>query len=139
MKSVIELKVLGNYIDANGHMNNSRYFEFFEAGRWDYLKKTDARLLKEHGISHVLANISVNFKTSAFEGQKLQVETSIAKKDGKSLTIEQRLLFDATFLADCTAVNVFFDMKTGDTRTINSLVHLWPVLNNINQADKKTS
>jgi len=131
MKSVIELKVLGNYIDANGHMNNSRYFEFFEAGRWDYLKKTDARLLKEQGISHVLASISVNFKASAFEGQKLQVETCIAKKGGKSLTIEQKLLFDASLLADCTAVNVFFDMKTGDTRTINSLAHLWPVLNDI--------
>jgi YbgC/YbaW family acyl-CoA thioester hydrolase len=131
MKSTIELKVLTEHIDINNHMNNKRYFDFFETGRWDYLKTNGDlfNLFKDQGISHVAVHIGVNFKASAFEGQKIRIETHLSKKSNKSITVEQWAYCGDKLLADATVVNVFIDMKTGKSMEVNTLTHLWPDLN----------
>lgn len=133
MKSTIELKVLTEHIDINNHMNNKRYFEFFEAGRWDYLKANNDlfKLFEDQGVGHVAVHIGVNFKASAFEGQTVRIETYLSKKGNKSLTIDQLAFCGDKLLADATIVNVFIDMKTGHAMKIDALAHLWPDLNNI--------
>ena len=132
MKTIVEIKVRGYHIDHFNHVNNARYLEFLEEGRWAYSEKNNLiHLFHKNGISHVTVNININYRKSAFVGQVLRIETAVVRKGRKSVTMQQKILLNDTdtLIADAEVTNVFLNVNTGKVITVNKeLINLWPVL-----------
>jgi thioesterase III len=132
MKTIVEIKVRGYHIDHFNHVNNARYLEFLEEGRWAYSEKNNLiHLFHKNGISHVTVNININYRKSAFVGQVLRIETAVVRKGRKSVTMQQKILLNDTdtLIADAEVTNVFLNVNTGKVIPVNKeLINLWPVL-----------
>jgi len=133
MGSTTQIKVRGYHIDHYGHVNNGKYFNFFEEGRWGYFD--DKRELIEyfhlHNLTHVVAMITINYKKPLVVGDTVILETEILKARRSSFTIYQTLYKNNTDVIAATAEveNVFVNAKSGRTAPMPSdLPGLWPDL-----------
>lgn len=135
MKTLIEIKIRGYHIDQFNHVNNARYIEFLEEGRWDYSEKNNLiDVFHKKGISHVTVNTNINYRKSAFVGQVLCVETDVLAKREKSITMQQNVFLkdSQTLIADAAVTNVFLNMKTGEVIPINKdFMLMWPGLSEV--------
>ena len=92
MKTTLKIKIRGYHIDHFNHVNNARYLEFLEEGRWTYSEENGLiDTFHERGITHVTVNININYRRSAKVGQVLNIETGVACKSHKSFTMEQKI------------------------------------------------
>ncbi len=132
MKSINKIKIRGYHIDQSNHVNNARYLEFLEEGRWSYIEENNLfGLFLENGIGHVTVNINVNYRKSAFLGNVLGIETDLMRKGGKSITMKQTIFLKDTHtvIADAEVTNVFFYEKSGETVPVDEhFISLWPEL-----------
>ena len=137
MKTTVKIKIRGYHIDHFKHVNNARYLEFLEEGRWHYSEKNNLiSLFHQKGISHVTVNININYKRSAVVGEVLRIETSVIRKKRKSVTMLQQVFLNDTdtLIADAQVTNVFLNIKNGDVMPINEeLIRLWPDIGKGNQ------
>jgi len=132
MKTISEIKIRGFHLDHFNHVNNARYLEFLEEGRWHYSEKNDlVDTFHERGITHVTVNININYRRSALVGQVLSIETGVAGRGRKSVTMAQKIFLRGsdTLIADAEVTNVLLDMHTGKTLSINTAtIDFWPDL-----------
>lgn len=70
-KIVITLPVQWGDIDAFGHMNNVRFFRFFESARIAYLEQMG--ILDHDGVGAILAMASTKFKSPVFYPDTVKV------------------------------------------------------------------
>jgi acyl-CoA thioester hydrolase len=81
--------------DAMGHVNNARYLTFCEIARAAYYEAvTDRPLpLGTHGATEgmILADIRVTFRSPAFYGETLSVETRVSRIGRTSFSMEHRI------------------------------------------------
>ncbi len=131
MKSTVEIKVRGYHLDQFNHVNNARYLEFLEEGRWSYSEENNlTSILHKEGISHVTVNININYKRSAVVGDVLRIETDLLKKGSRSITMEQKVFLNetGTLIAEAQITNVFLNESSGEIKSVEDLVSLWPDL-----------
>lgn len=117
MKTTVKIKIRGYHIDHFQHVNNARYLEFLEEGRWHYSEKNNLiSIFHQKGISHVTVNININYKRSAVVGEVLRIETSVIRKNRKSVTMLQQVFLNDTdiLIADAQVTNVFLHIKSGN-------------------------
>jgi thioesterase-3 len=137
MKTTVKIKIRGYHIDHFQHVNNVRYLEFLEEGRWHYSEKNNLiSIFHQKGISHVTVNININYKRSAVVGEILRIETSVIKKNRKSVTMLQQVFLNDTdtLIADAQVTNVFLNTSSGKVVPINEeLIRLWPDIAKRNQ------
>ena len=137
MKTTVKIKIRGYHIDHFQHVNNARYLEFLEEGRWHYSEKNNLiSIFHQKGISHVTVNININYKRSAVVGEILRIETSVIKKNRKSVTMLQQVFLNDTdtVIADAQVTNVFLRINSGKVMPINEeLIRLWPDIAKKNQ------
>lgn len=137
MKTTVKIKIRGYHIDHFQHVNNARYLEFLEEGRWHYSEKNNLiSILHQKGISHVTVNININYKRSAVVGEVLRIETSVIRKNRKSVTMLQQVFLNDTdiLIADAQVTNVFLHIKSGNVMRINEeLNSLLPDIAKTNQ------
>lgn len=137
MKTTVKIKIRGYHIDHFQHVNNARYLEFLEEGRWHYSEKNNLiSIFHQKGISHVTVNININYKRSAVVGEILRIETSVIKKNRKSVTMLQQVFLNDTdtLIADAQVTNVFLNINSGNVMPINEeLIRLWPDIAKRNQ------
>ena len=130
MKTTVKIKIRGYHIDHFQHVNNARYLEFLEEGRWHYSEKNNLiSIFHQKGISHVTVNININYKRSAVVGEILRIETSVIKKNRKSVTMLQQVFLNDTdtLIADAQVTSVFLNINSGKVMPINEeLIRLWP-------------
>jgi len=109
-----EVKVRGYHLDAYQHVNNTRYLEFLEDGRWDYNEKTHLFDGLPEGIGPVVVNINVNYRRPATLGDILEVRTGIGAVNSKSFVFHQEIVLRDTGakVADADVTLVFIDFKT---------------------------
>lgn len=125
MKTKTEIKIRGYHIDFYNHVNNARYLEFFEEGRWDYF---DGLLDSELGAIEkwrvVVVNININFRGSAKVGELVVVETELKKIGKKSFTLLQKCFVknDNTVIADASVKIVVVDNKAQKAVVINDRI-----------------
>lgn len=137
METISEIKIRGYHVDHFNHVNNARYLEFLEEGRWDYSEKNgliDA--FHERGIAHVTVHININYRRSAVVGQILKIETGIVGKSDKSFTMGQKISLQGSdkLIADAEVTNVLLNVYTAKTLPINAAtVDFWPDLAGIHQ------
>ena len=88
----VDIKVRGYHLDIYSHVNNGRYLEFLEEGRWDYFDRN--RFLERLGhldLAFVLANININYRRPAYVDETIRVLTRMAKIGNKSAKMAQEV------------------------------------------------
>ena len=108
--------------DAMGHVNNARYLTFCESARVDYWEQVTGRpfAIVTHGAteSMILADIRVTFRSPAFAGEVLTVETRCSGIGRTSFTLEHRITAPdsdrgtARLVATAEAVQVLYDYRS---------------------------
>ena len=92
-----EIKIRGYHADFYGHVNNARYLEFFEEGRWSIFdSKIDLKKWEAEGFTFLVVNININYRIAVPVGVTLLMETSLEKIGNRSGVLLQKLLFKET-------------------------------------------
>jgi acyl-CoA thioester hydrolase len=109
--------------DAMGHVNNARYLTYCESARVDYWERVTGRpfAIVTHGAveSMILADIKVTFRSPAFAGEVLTVESRVGRLGRTSFTLDHRITAPdsdrgrARLVATAEAVQVLFDYASG--------------------------
>jgi acyl-CoA thioester hydrolase len=109
-------------LDAAGHVNNSRFFTYFEEARVDWLRATlDGPLFAESGP--VLANATCDFKQPLTYPATLVIDVYATPPGNSSL----KSIYDAKLeqsgdrVATGTAVLVWVSVETGETVPVPDL------------------
>lgn len=127
MKTDIQIKVRNYHLDRFGHVNNARYLEFLEEGRWSYSEEN--RLLEvfeAQKITHAAVNINIDYKKSARDGDLLCIETRVGRKGGKSITFFQKITLHDTgqTVSEAAVTNVYLD-RQGKIIRVRELANFW--------------
>ncbi len=118
-------------LDQFGHVNNARYLEFLEEGRWTYSEENRLlEIFKRDGITHAAVNINIDYKKSATDGDRLTVETTVGQISNKSITFVQYILMESTgeVVAKAFVTNVYLDKKNNVLKT-SQLGKFWDDVN----------
>lgn len=114
MQTRTPIKVRGYHIDFYGHVNNARYLEFLEEGRWHFLEQqVGIDYLMESGLGMAVVNININFRREALMDDELEVLTKMTKIGNKSVLIEQEVVKKGTdtWVVDAVVTFVVTDQK----------------------------
>jgi len=115
-----EIRVRGYHTDIYQHVNNARYLEFLEEGRWQLFEDhLDIESFAGNGYSFIVVNINVSYKGQAFLNDLIQVKTGLLKIGTKSATLKQQIINKATgkILVDADVTFVITD-STGKAAVI---------------------
>jgi len=93
MRHEYRLSVRTYECDANGHVNNATYLNYFEAARVDFLRAigTSYRWLREHGFGLVVVRVTVDYREEARMEDPLLIVTEHVKKRITGGTFRQRV------------------------------------------------
>jgi len=111
-----EIKVRGYHLDLYGHVNNARYLEFLEEGRWQWLEnKADLGALLQRGLGFSVVNININYRRPATLGEILEVETGVKALGNRSGIMHQAVLLQGTgtVVADADVTFVIVSLESG--------------------------
>lgn len=103
------------HCDAYGHVNNARYLEIFEEGRWNLLgsEELDA-YLANNNMGMVVVELHIQYKKPALPGQWLNISAEISQIGNSSFTILQHIhLDDHQPVAEASVKLVMIDLKSG--------------------------
>lgn len=120
--SRVTLRVRGYHLDGYGHVNNARYLEFLEEGRWGYFD--DRPALARHFASGspalVAVNLNINYRQAAVAGDDLEVLTRVAELGSRSARMYQeiRRSGDGTLIADADLTFVLLDVRANRSMAI---------------------
>ncbi|MCD6225114.1 MAG: acyl-CoA thioesterase, partial [Deltaproteobacteria bacterium] len=85
--------IRGYHLDFYSHVNNARYLEFLEEGRWEFFSDfLNTDLYKKVDWQIVIVNININFRGPVKLGDTLVIETGLKKISKKSFTLIQRCI-----------------------------------------------
>lgn len=113
--SITHVKIRGYHLDLYGHVNNARYLEFLEEGRWSFAEKNlDFKAWERLGLVFSVVNININYRRPAFLGDVIEIRTWISRIGKASATIRQEILLKGTETAIADA-DVTFVMVDGGT------------------------
>lgn len=124
----VDIKVRGYHLDIYAHVNNGRYLEFLEEGRWDYFDKTRfIERISAHKLAFVVANININYRRPAYVNETIRVLSRVEKIGNKSAQIfqEVRLLEEGKptiLIADALVTFCMMDEQTQKAITIDGPV-----------------
>lgn len=76
--------------DLLGHMNNARYLEFMDAGRFALLLSSGLFMAaRVKDIQAVAGNISIRYRKELRRGARFELATTIDRREGKALIFKQ--------------------------------------------------
>ena len=110
------VRVRGFHLDGYAHVNNARYLEFFEEGRWAYFEQQfDLAALFNEGLAVVTVNLNINYRRAAVIHDELEILTSLSRIDDRHAVMHQAInrVFDGKRIADADFTFVVLDTHTG--------------------------
>lgn len=115
----VPIQVRFNDVDIMGHVSNTVYQNYYDAGKMDYFDKIMPDL-DYAAIGVVGASISIEYILPIYMRYRISVETRIAILGTKSFTMHHRLvnLETGELLSTCRAVIVCFDVASQKSRVI---------------------
>ncbi|MCE8002268.1 acyl-CoA thioesterase [Billgrantia ethanolica] len=120
--SRVTLRVRGYHLDGYGHVNNARYLEFLEEGRWDYFDDRPdlARHFASGDPALVAVNLNINYRQAAVAGDDLEVLTRIADLSSRSARMYQeiRRIGDGQQITDADLTFVLLDVRAKQAMAI---------------------
>ncbi len=97
MQTQVQIKVRGYHLDIYGHVNNARFLEFLEEGRWDFLERqADIDRFTQAGMGLAVVNININYRRAALVHDVLEISTCLSRIGGKSAVMQQVITHQAT-------------------------------------------
>ncbi|PLX41336.1 MAG: thioesterase [Deltaproteobacteria bacterium] len=116
MKVKTEIAVRGYHLDMYGHVNNARYLEFLEEGRWQWFERVGSfeNVVKE-GLGFTVVNINIDYRRPAFQGEVIEIYTELISTGNRSAVIHQLVLLKGSekVVADAKVTFVMVSLKTG--------------------------
>ena len=112
--AVTPIVVRSTDLDAYGHVNNARYVEYFEWGRFDWLKATGLEeAMQADQTAYVVVNVNVAYRAEARRSDELVLTTRLASIGKSSLKMVQQLTNAAgVVVAEGEVVLAAFDPVT---------------------------
>ena len=126
------IKVRGFHEDRFGHVNNARYLEFLEEGRWDYLDERGPKGgFAALGVFPVVVHIEVSYRRPSSTGDRLTVATEVADVSSRKIVIHQTISQQGQGKLCCEAdISILLvDSETGRPTTLtDNIRRAWPDL-----------
>ena len=113
-ESSIEIKVRGYHLDVYQHVNNARYLELLEEGRWaHYEGRLESDFFTQNKLGMVVVNNNINYHYPATLGEVLIVKTKIEHVGNKSVRFRQQIFLKTNdrLVIDAAVTFVMMDMK----------------------------
>ena len=104
-------------VDVYGHVNNVKYFEYYQEARIDFLRSM--RSDDEPHLATVVARIDVDYRRPIlFRPEPYVVRTWVTRVGTSSYSLASDISDDRTVLSRAQAVLVAFDMNTQRSRPL---------------------
>lgn len=109
-----EIKIRGYHLDMFRHVNNARYLEFLEEGRWAFFDKNPRFFYRLKGVTFFVVNININYRRPAALGDVLDVQTRLSKIGNTSGVLRQEIYNEKSgdLIVDADITFVITDAKT---------------------------
>ncbi|MEA2117389.1 thioesterase family protein [Halovibrio sp. HP20-50] len=123
--SRVQLRVRGYHLDGYGHVNNARYLEFMEEGRWDFFDQHPALIKELHqaGCAFVVVNLNIDYLAAALQGDDLEILTGIVEVGDRSALCHHRIVRkDGKVIAQADLTFVLLDMRANKAAAIEGEV-----------------
>lgn len=122
MLNTTEIRVRGYHLDLYGHVNNARYLEFLEEGRWNFLEEVgELERISQSQVGMVVVNININYRYAARMNERLLVHTWMSELKERSAVMKQRIVLkDApeTLVVDADITFVIVDKHSGKSQRL---------------------
>ena len=114
MTNVITIKVRGYHVDAYRHVNNARYLEFLEEGRWALFEESPSSSGWPEEAAFVVVNININYRKGASIGDILEIRTKISHLGPRSGMLRQEIILQGTqsVVVDAEVTFAMVDRRT---------------------------
>ncbi|MGM0521933.1 MAG: acyl-CoA thioesterase [Pseudomonadota bacterium] len=116
------LRVRGYHLDGYGHVNNARYLEFMEEGRWAFFDEHPALIKELHqaGKAFVVVNLNIDYRAAAVAGDDLVVLTGIVEVGDRSAVCHHQIIRrqDSALVAKADLTFVLLDVKANKASSI---------------------
>jgi thioesterase III len=126
------IKVRGYHEDRFGHVNNARYLEFLEEGRWDYLDERGPQGgFSSLGIFPVVVHLDVSYRRQSSAGDTLRIATRITGAGSRKFVMHQDVIQekDEKICCEADVTIVLVDARTGRPATLgDEVLRAWPEL-----------
>lgn len=109
-----EIRIRGYHTDLYQHVNNARYLEFLEEGRWQILEDhMDLEAFMNKGFLFFVVNINISYKSQARVNDIVLIKSGLGKIGRKSAVIRQQVINKKTkaVCADADITFVIADMN----------------------------
>ncbi len=92
-----EIRVRGYHTDLYQHVNNARYLEFLEEGRWQLFDDHwDLDAFMKKGFLFFVVNLNISYKSQARVNDLIVVKSGLGKIGNKSAVIKQQIINKTT-------------------------------------------
>ncbi len=90
---VLYITVRSTEVDTIGHVNNAKYLEYMEWGRFDWIIQSGLTLeeLRRREIMPVVVNINVNYRKEVRMGEVIKVVSKPLRLGSKSMVVRHEL------------------------------------------------
>lgn len=113
-----EIRIRGYHTDLYRHVNNARYLEFLEEGRWKLLE--DHMGLDDFMNNRVLifvVNINISYKSQARVDDVIVVKSGLGKIGNRSAVIKQKIINKNTGVV-CVEADITFVLADPDEKVL---------------------
>lgn len=114
MSKDVEITVRGYHLDVYQHVNNARYLEFLEEGRWVHLNSQNLfEEFKKRNLGFAVVNININYRIGARMNDVLVVSTKTDRYMSRTAIMKQVITLKGTdkVVADAEITFVIFDLE----------------------------
>ncbi|MCD4718747.1 MAG: acyl-CoA thioesterase [Desulfobacula sp.] len=88
-----EIKIRGYHTDLYQHVNNARYLEFLEEGRWQLLEDyINLEEFMNKGFRFFVVNINISYKSPVIVNDVIVIKSGLGKIGNKSVVFKQQLI-----------------------------------------------
>src|SRR4051794_10541748 len=121
-RHVYDCRVRWSDVDSYGHVNNVKYFEYFQEARIAFLSGLADGLPGTAGRGVVVARIDVDYKRPIlFRTEPFQVETWVSRVGTSSYDLESEIKDGDEVLSRAHAVVVAFDRDRQRSRRLTDV------------------
>jgi thioesterase-3 len=113
---VFEVKIRPYHCDALGHVNNARYLEFLEEGRWAFWEARGGfEVFDRRDWVFMVVKIDVNYREAVNPHETVRVSTHLAGLGNRSGRLRQEIhrAEDGALVTDADVVFVIVDGAGG--------------------------
>ncbi len=117
MSHLYQCHVRFSDVDVYGHVNNVKYFEYYQEARLAYISSLFGD--QDDDFTIVLARMDVDYKRPIlFRTEPYQIDTAVSRVGTSSFDLVSRIRDGDTLLSRARAVLVGFDLSTQGSRPL---------------------